>query len=1569
MSELVAKLLKERERRPGQRDDETKAQFFWRVLRESIRETSKLVAKADARDIQIAHGVHHLRKINHLDPIRSVLYNSEKAEYLTINNQGFNIFYLDGRYKDRIEPEEHVDKLLYARSAKRYVGWIDDEEYLKVFQDDFELISEAKSPFKISCVAYNDHQGEIVSAGQGHVLSWCFRYGAKHLIQKKITTEGLPANDNYWLIALEETASRTQRCFVACDSNVAVVNLFEGTVLSYRKNLHVRNISCILFFNPLKYLITGARDGSIKVWDDGWDLRLVFVGHRGPVTALAIFPYGPSIMSGSEDCTIRVWSMETYDEVDLIQTNDPVEGLGTVLNNDNIHSYSANTVHLWRLRQIHNLFTAIGSKVVQIKTTNHPDVPTRVMCTSRNGTVRIVTPGTGDVITSFIAGSGKQVVDAAYASAQEILFVALRNGDILRADASTNPCRIVHRVNTKLASDKETINCICLYEYVVQSTLQNDSWKGIMKSLKATKSAQQGKIQSKDRTLLIAGRKDGCISVLDWKTLTTLYKTDAHGLKGVLGIVANPKNDQLITSGMDFGMMDDNVLKIWRVFPFAEESLAPLMSIYCAHTPLHMSVMKNTLCVAFQDPSSVTYSLVHYNLLTKSRNDHSPDEDHIDTVTGLACNPRMRYFASSSLDGTIKIWDEYNRLIRSIKLNAEPYSLNFCTDRGDLLVGIGNHVHRIDHTSYLPRPFLRKMVSMIFHPPSSEDVIPYDEDLSRALSPLGKKRLKTAHSSIFKFDNFVDVLTKEETEELSREKKVKEEAFAVLAEREMELQRLRDGKLHSSKWQPPPRDTSASSRIKNDAFRRYWHSMHLHTDKPRIPAEDDFNPDGGDSDGESEAPWVPEIEPNGFFPPLSTARRPRPPKREARNGGGRRYEEVEGEEGGINPPIHPSGFIPNSILLRLLWPPEERKISTESPYRPPQLTESQLAEIATRKKQFMESPERVFVWDEEEEDIELPKEDTSSQNQDREPSEISLELEMSPKSSLADKFNIDLTRSPSPKEIPPEEPTPEPEVQPQEPVEEPKGTPPPVVPEPVVPVVEEKQPSPEPKSPSPPPPPPSPPRPPTPLPVFISQFIGSEWFDEYFPNASSRTFPKPWTVTAFINMLLRLIKISDYAMKTPICFAILKLHQQEPLTAAPLVVETILSILNRGNGPSYQEEDQKEFVVAAIHMMRDFGIHTIDVVVELMCLFLDGDKDIRELVGECFFNMGLNDDHNYFFKEMDSWDIWNIEEENRKPELTGMCRKWLEKWMSHFKSHLKKTIEQLKKGKVQGSIQRAPKKSSPASSASSKSILKKSDQSDGSSPFNDKASESGLSEVTSEGSKGKYSPAPPSEPQQLTVTFDVPPDASSIENATPIEAINYFVEIELERYLEKMRLAKAREEAAKDQASEKNTIVVLPKIQGGSASSLVGRESFDDDLESRFSYSRELQFDDQKSPGLSSTGFKTARELFEDMLSKPNLVRLGETHTSRCNPHRSTNFQRDFKLPPIIQHASQLPAVDGLYKFTNKIDFPMKTFYMNPFPGPIDLYEELHQPILLTLKSSQKYFMPQDSIVNPENFR
>ena len=74
--------------------------------------------------------------------------------------------------------------------------------------------------------------------------SWCFRYGAKHLIPKKsIDPSGLTAEDVFTMIALEKTASRAQRCFAVHDTGVAVFNLYEGKLLSYKKNLHVRNIT------------------------------------------------------------------------------------------------------------------------------------------------------------------------------------------------------------------------------------------------------------------------------------------------------------------------------------------------------------------------------------------------------------------------------------------------------------------------------------------------------------------------------------------------------------------------------------------------------------------------------------------------------------------------------------------------------------------------------------------------------------------------------------------------------------------------------------------------------------------------------------------------------------------------------------------------------------------------------------------------------------------------------------------------------------------------------------------------------------------------------------------------------------------------------------------------------------------------------------------------------------------------------------------------------------------------------------------------------------------------------
>ena len=37
-------------------------------------------------------------------------------------------------------------------------------------------------------------------------------------------------------------------------------------------------------------VVTGSRDGSIKVWTEDFEIRLVFVGHIKPVISLNVYP-------------------------------------------------------------------------------------------------------------------------------------------------------------------------------------------------------------------------------------------------------------------------------------------------------------------------------------------------------------------------------------------------------------------------------------------------------------------------------------------------------------------------------------------------------------------------------------------------------------------------------------------------------------------------------------------------------------------------------------------------------------------------------------------------------------------------------------------------------------------------------------------------------------------------------------------------------------------------------------------------------------------------------------------------------------------------------------------------------------------------------------------------------------------------------------------------------------------------------------------------------------------------------------------------------------------------------
>lgn len=177
------------------------------------------------------------------------------------------------------------------------------------------------------------------------------------------------------------------------------------------------------------------------------------------------------------------------------------------------------------------------------------------------------------------------------------------------------------------------------------------------------------------------------------------------------------------------------------------------------------------------------------------------------TSLGVSCCARLKIFATASADSTIRIWNESNRLIRVLHLHYPPRALGFCSEQGDLLVGIGPHLYFIDHRKYLPKAYLRKMVMMAFSEPDpAGEPLPFEADILTALRPEDAKRVQLA-AAAFKFDNYADVLSEAEAELLRAETTLKSAAYALLADREEELKKIRDGELPAKHHPKPTKQT------------------------------------------------------------------------------------------------------------------------------------------------------------------------------------------------------------------------------------------------------------------------------------------------------------------------------------------------------------------------------------------------------------------------------------------------------------------------------------------------------------------------------------------------------------------------------------------------------------------------------------------------------------------------------------------------------------------------------------------------------------------------------------------
>ncbi|KAK2494974.1 hypothetical protein MC885_002942 [Smutsia gigantea] len=604
----------------------------------------------------------------------------------------------------------------------RFVGW--GPAGLAILRPDLSLlwlsepgVGKAPGHEPICCLPVPAAGLLLVAEAGGSLALWKFRSGGCRLVPR-----GPPLQPPAGTVGVLESLALASlpphhilRCFAAYGSTVLTFDLRTWALVDVRRDLHKTTISDLAYCREVEAMVTAAHDSTVKVWDANWQIRMVFVGHTGPVTAMTILPNTSLVLSASQDGTLRTWDLQAAAQVGEVALSCwgqevPSRRVDRLLAPAGpgwpVLSLRASSVELWHLQELYSPLAQLSAPVLHLQVVPplpapaHRPLPARLVCACADGSVYLVSVATGRTVSALLLEPDDCAAAVAYCLPREALWLLTCAGHLVCANAARCPMRVLHRVCPP-PSPAPRPCCLHLYSHLTDPSSAFANWEMVCQhrgELRRRDMAQAWK--DKNRYLPVVGHTDGTLSVLEWQWLKTVFRTEAHS-PGPITAIASTWNS-VVTSGGDL------TVKMWRVFPYAEESLSLLRTFSCCHPATALCALGKRVTVGFEDPDSATYSLVQLGLGNSRRYDHRPQDDPTDRITGLCCCPTLQVYACSSLDCTIRIWTAENCLLRLLQLNGAPQALTFCSNSGDLVLALGSRLCLVSHRLYLPTSYLVK---------------------------------------------------------------------------------------------------------------------------------------------------------------------------------------------------------------------------------------------------------------------------------------------------------------------------------------------------------------------------------------------------------------------------------------------------------------------------------------------------------------------------------------------------------------------------------------------------------------------------------------------------------------------------------------------------------------------------------------------------------------------------------------------------------------------------------------------------------------------------------------------
>ncbi|ORY27611.1 WD40 repeat-like protein [Rhizoclosmatium globosum] len=627
------------------------------------------------------------------------------------------------RYSTKVS--KSIGKLCFIPRYSVYAA-CSDEKAIRFYNPHFELIQTHKTTQHIQFLLYNPHLHQLIAISSHVITTWAmkaivFRGTLTIDMTLRSQTEiSLPPTE--WITSATFD-THTTYIHILVSSKVLVYDSTTLMELDSWLSISSRQVTCLVTYHPYGFTVVGCKDGSVKVLNSANVLVHEFQSQYKPVTAVAVYPYGPVVVASAMDKTVRMYNLRTFKEVYCLQLQDKPLDMH-IMDENSMCLMCTDSVMVWSLNHINTQFCSINARPLKIRNIESMGTPSRILARSEDEVIRLISPISGKVITTCLPlFEMDRVVDVIYAAKANKMFLLIENGEIWIIGTTVNPCVVLDIWRPD--SDGEDISCLCIVEGFKQSnTVVPDMRRKSVISKRTN--GKENKSPLVPYSVLMSGTKNGQILIYNLVG-DVVHRQQLH-FGNVTCIANDMEQDILVTAG------DDNVINVTHFNPGAANMFEVKVAIETEHVPKDICIGLNHICVTYEDSTVHMFSFDLEEGTWKPLPNHSRSDDHSESISSICCIKKLGLFLTSSHDATIKVWDLQNNLVREIQFHDPIESICIANPKGDILIDIENRIDIINYALYLPPKYVKLADNLDDTTSAIEDPISFDEDFNFKLN-------------------------------------------------------------------------------------------------------------------------------------------------------------------------------------------------------------------------------------------------------------------------------------------------------------------------------------------------------------------------------------------------------------------------------------------------------------------------------------------------------------------------------------------------------------------------------------------------------------------------------------------------------------------------------------------------------------------------------------------------------------------------------------------------------------------------------------------------------------------